>query len=265
MKGLFELAAGSIAGTNHLRTGKNNQDAYYSYITEEMAIAIVSDGCGSGKHSEVGAKIGVRLVAAAIERHLAQPSNHFWEEVRQEVLDQLETLVRGMGGNLSETVNDYFLFTIVGALILPSGVTTFALGDGAIALNEEILSLGPFADNAPPYLAYGLLERSASEWQFQIHHQLPIAEVSSILIGTDGVIDLIQGAEKNLPGKPEIVSTISQFWQEDRYFMNSDMVRRRLALINNEVIKPDWQNHQITKSLGLLSDDTTLIAIRKRS
>jgi hypothetical protein len=33
MNRLFELAAGSIAGTNHLRTGKNNQDAYYSYIT----------------------------------------------------------------------------------------------------------------------------------------------------------------------------------------------------------------------------------------
>ena len=41
------------------------------------------------------------------------------------------------------------------------------------------------------------------------------------------------------------------------------MIRRRLSLINREIIQPDWINKNLTKTVGLLPDDTTLITIKK--
>jgi len=52
----FEYASGSIIGRNHVLAGKNNQDAYHISVNERFIAVVVCDGCGSGKHSEVGAK-----------------------------------------------------------------------------------------------------------------------------------------------------------------------------------------------------------------
>ncbi len=263
---MFQLAAGSIAGTDHIRIGKNNQDAYYSLIFGETAIAVVCDGCGSGEHTEVGAKIGARLLVEAIAQilPLQLTINYCLVEAQKRVLFHLRNLAKAMGGHLGQTVNDHFLFTIVGVIITPTGAAVFSLGDGVIIINGKIIQLGPFPGNAPPYLAYALLDSSPDLWELQVHQQLPIDDIKSILIGTDGVNDLIRLAEQNLPGKTEKIGAISQFWEQDRYFHNPDIVRRRLALINSKVTKIDWENQKTIKAAGLLPDDTTLIAIRKQ-
>jgi hypothetical protein len=41
------------------------------------------------------------------------------------------------------------------------------------------------------------------------------------------------------------------------------MLRRRLALMNKEQSRPDWQRRHLEKDVGLLADDTTLIALRR--
>ncbi|HIK08772.1 MAG TPA: protein phosphatase 2C domain-containing protein [Oscillatoriaceae cyanobacterium M33_DOE_052] len=271
MKQLFELAPGSIGGTRSRRQGKNNQDAYYSRSGPDATVAVVCDGCGSGKHSEVGAKIGARLVVEAIARLLPNQSHtasDFWELVQQEVLLGMKTLALNMGGDRNsvaeDIVYDYFLFTIVGALITPEGATIFAKGDGVIFLNGEYIPLGPFANNAPPYLGYALISPESDRWQWEMLHAIPLESVQSILIGTDGVLDLMQLATTNLPGKPEAIGSISQFWAQDRYFQNPDMVRRQLHLINRELSQINWEQQEVNKQGGYLPDDTTIIAIRRR-
>ncbi|MEE3719346.1 protein phosphatase 2C domain-containing protein [Tumidithrix elongata RA019] len=281
MNSAFELAVGSVIGRNHLQVGKNNQDAYHTLRSEFGTIAVVCDGCGSGKHSEVGAKIGAKLTVQAIAAQLNRQATKgedeigesFWLTVQADLLLQLRNMLEAIGGLSGDIrkdsqaesaffsiINDYFLFTIVGVLITPKESITFAIGDGAIALNGEISEFS-FPNNAPPYLAYGLYRPDLVP--FQLHHHLATENLNSVLIGTDGVSDLIQAESKLLPNGKEVVGNIAQFWQQDRYFSNPDMLHRRLALMNHEVTKPDWQNQRLVKSAGLLPDDTTLVAIRR--
>jgi hypothetical protein len=266
----FEMAGGSITGRNHTVVNKNNQDAYFSISNNQYAIAVVCDGCGSGKDSEVGAKIGVRMIVEAIAQELdiqSELNKEFWQELKLDLLKKLKGIVDLLGGNssesLTEIINHYLLFTIVGVVITSTEAVTFSIGDGIIFVNGELSYRGKFADNAPPYLAYGLVRPDLIN--FQIHDRLPTSSVISILIGTDGVEDLMAAEFSSLPKKSELVGAVSQFWQDDRYFSNPDQIRRKLSQINHESIKPNWENRTFTREIGLLPDDTTLMVIRQKS
>ena len=247
----FECASGSMIGRNHVLAGKNNQDAFRVVRQKRYIIAVVCDGCGSGKHSEVGAKLGARMVIDAIadllNYDLVISDRKFWNTVQTNLLQKLKDFVTISNGDM-EFVNDYLLFTIVGVLITPSETVTFSMGDGAIAVNGKLNQIPVYPDNAPPYLAYDLYRPDAIS--FEIRDRLPTSEVESILIATDGIDDLIA------------VEVIGQFWQEDRYFKNPDALRRKLAMLNREETKPDWQRRELVKRSGALSDDTTIVVLR---
>ena len=263
----FEYACGSIIGRNHVLASKNNQDALRIVLWDNFVTAVVCDGCGSGKHSEVGAKIGSRMVTDAIadllNHGLAISEPDFWNVLKINLLQKLKDFVAIAYANHElasvvaihelplqmEFVNNYLLFTIVGLVITPSETVTFSMGDGAIAVNGKLIQIPAYPDNAPPYIAYGLYRPDAIE--FEIRDRIPTSELESILIATDGIDDLIA------------VEEVRQFWQEDRYFKNPDAIRRKLAMLNREDIKPDWNKRELTKRSGVLSDDTTLITIRR--
>jgi len=253
----FEYAFGSIIGRNHVLAGKNNQDAYQIIANEKFIIAVVCDGCGSGKYSEVGAKLGARLVIEEIANLLNQGINQdfqisnpeFWDLIKLNLLEKLKNLVTLTNGDL-EFVNNYLLFTILGVVIKDYETVTFSMGDGAIAINSKLTEIPAYPNNAPPYLAYGLYKPDAIN--FEIRDRLPTSELESLLIATDGIDDLVK------------VEDINQFWQEDRYFKNPDTIRRKLAMLNREEVKPDWNKREIIKRSGVLSDDTTLVVIRRR-
>ncbi|NET49269.1 MAG: protein phosphatase 2C domain-containing protein [Merismopedia sp. SIO2A8] len=285
----FEIAAGSVQGYTHVRQGQNNQDAFVwgtldngpgyeiddetnTKSLERTAIAIVCDGCGSCPASEVGAQLGARFLVDAIAQRLhhgdSVSDQAFWSDVQADVLQRLRSLTTSLNGNEVKAIQAYLLFTIMGAVIAPEATVIFGLGDGVFAINDEVQSTGPFVDNAPPYLAYQLMPEghtpfTPGELELTIHRQVPTPEVRSLLIGSDGVEDLRAIESSPLPGKTELVGHLSQFWLSDRYFKNPDTVRRRLALINRESIKPDWQQQQLAKQGGLLPDDTTLVVMRR--
>jgi hypothetical protein len=163
-----------------------------------------------------------------------------------------------MGPDYEQTLGDFFLFTIVGVVVTRTLALVFSLGDGLYVLNGSITRLGPFPDNTPPYLVYGLVESSLPPFfhdllTFQVHALCPAAAVESVLIGTDGVADLQRIADHPLPGSTELVGPLEQFWLEDRYFRNADLVRRRLARANI----------RLDDAGGELADDTTLVVLRR--
>jgi len=215
----FETACGSVIGTAHLRAGRNGQDGWaIEHDDAGRTVMVVTDGCGSAPHSEVGAKLGARIVA-------------------REILTQEWTRVAGaIGERLSSIdldVNDYLLFTIVGALITPEEVLVFHAGDGLFAINGEVHRLGPYDSNAPPYLAYSLV--NGVEPELTIAYRGPAAEVDSILIATDGAEPLVATGE------------LAEFV---RVSHNPDAIRRRLFLLTRP-------NH------ARLDDDTTIALARR--
>lgn len=279
MNEIFEIAGGSVIGREHRLAGRNNQDAYYWMKTDNLIIALVCDGCGSSQYSEVGARLGARLVAEVILKNASQLTSQstvtkddfsdFLEGVRREALAHLSVLAIAMGSDFKETINDYFLFTVLGAIMTPSITAIFSLGDGIYWINGQMFEIGPFENNEPPYLAYSLVNSSLGlppEFlQFQVQNILPTDQVQSLLIATDGIHDFVKSADKKMPAKEELVGPVSQFWQEDGYFANQDKIRRKLFLVNRDIVTYNRQEHQLVRENGLLRDDTTMVVARRRS
>ena len=113
MKGIFESAGGSVTGRNHIKAGKNNQDAYDIFSDDHCTLAVVCDGCGSCPHSEVGAKIGAKLWLTTLRQHLNQNKQINWPIIEQEMLQQLESIAKSLAVSQTfvDIIHNYFLFT----------------------------------------------------------------------------------------------------------------------------------------------------------
>jgi len=270
MNTVFDIAAGSVIGREHRRIGRNNQDAYVVQANFDRTIAVVCDGCGSCSHSEVGAQLGARWMMAYLDRQWQREASclsdpDFWQDLQQELLAHIRHLATGLGSDLAAIVRDYFLFTIVGAIITPETTVLFSLGDGVAMLNDEVLMQGTIANNRPPYLAYALFPDQfvLADIQFQIYRR-STATVNTLMIGSDGVQDLGKTLDSPLVNAALTPEIFQIFWQDDRYFRNPDQVRRYLARCNREMIHPNWQTQVLERQGGLLEDDTTLVLIKRK-
>lgn len=262
----FEVAAGSVAGRAHALSGRPNQDAFVVRAGADSIIAVVADGCGSAEKSEVGAWIGAHLLATEVSRANAGDLEDaaFWSAVQERSVAALRATAASMGGDLAETARRFFLFTIVGAIIVKERAAVFSLGDGLLAVNGEELQLGPFPGNAPPYLGHALLADARAAAPIVVHRTMPAAEVDSIVIATDGAADWNDVAGRTLPGTREVVGPLAQLWQEDRNFEHADALRRKLARMNRSSVRTLWDDKRVAKEPGLLEDDTTIAVIRAR-
>lgn len=289
---MFEIASGSVLGRDHVGPGKNNQDAVWverelgcasvdGRPLADQVVAVVCDGCGSGDHSEVGAKIGARLVTANLvqkirEKKFKAPSegasfgdgakllgsiNEFLRRVQDDVLAQIRVLALGMGGSLTATVQDYFLFTVVGAVVTQELAFVFGCGDGVAIMNGLDLKIGlKDGSNAPPYLGYHLVGQGRDN--LAVKGVLPLSEFRTLVIASDGLMDLFADQHAKLPGKTEKVGFVSRLWEDDRFFSNKDGLRRFLALANKTSESFDWKAQTVKREHGLLKDDTSVVVIR---
>ena len=263
MNGYFESAAGSVIGMRHLTAGRNNQDALRVTATSSATVAVVCDGCGSAARSEVGAWLGAELIASGIARrcHGARRfEKTVLEQVENELLDALRMMGARFGDDATRAVSESFLFTVIGAVVLAEETVIFAAGDGMFAINGEVVVIGPFAGNAPPYLGLALLERrSVPGAGLNILRRVPTAEVESLVIGSDGVGELVDG-DRIVPDLP----SFADFWDDDVFFQNPDALRRRLAKLNQPRRDIDWERRRVRKTAAVLDDDTSLVVIRRR-
>lgn len=273
-KSKWQIAAGTTAGKEHRLTNRNNQDALAVVSLPNVTVATICDGCGSEQYSEVGARIGAIILthelATSLNTTLAEADpegrhvKRALERATLSLLSQICLLAKNMGASFSLQMKNHFLFTVVGTIITPELTTIFSLGDGLFGVNGVIEKLGPFPGNYPPYLGYELVRGDDQpHFALQINRVIPTEDVQSLIIGSDGVFDLLDNAGRKLPGMNEILGPIDQFWSEDRYFTNPDNLRRRLTLANREMKTVDWANRRVETEHGLLNDDTTIVVIRR--
>lgn len=249
MSDTVQLAGASVAGRHHQLAGRNNQDAFAWERGREGLAAVVCDGCGSARHSEVGAQLCARLLArelaAGVDRGGDPADDGFWRAALDEVLAVLGRLARALGD-----VGEQLLCTAVGAVVTREAARAFSIGDGLIVWNGNPTVLGPFAGNAPPYLGYALLGGPPA---LVLHPPQAASELRSIALGTDGAAALLDLAAARFPGSDELVGPIESNWTDDRIFTNPDHLRRRLRRLARDV----------GREPGLLADDATLVVIRR--
>ena len=286
----FQFTAASVAGRDHLRVGRNNQDAWAVFHGRRALVAVVADGCGSAPHSEAGARLGARLLASALARRLEgganpieapseapgeapieAPIESLLEEARREVLSQLRAVALGLCPSsapdarlLLGQVRDHLLFTLVGAVVGPAETVAFALGDGLLEVDGRPLALGPFPGNEPPYLGYALLPEvlhgvPEAALRLQIVARLPTTSLRTLALGTDGACDLAAA------GAPP-----AALLDDGLLFRNPDALRRRLFLLAREspgAVRPaplaSPASPAPRATLASLHDDTTLVLIRR--
>jgi len=264
MNDTIAVAGGSVTGRHHRRADRGCQDAFAWQRAPGCIVAAVCDGCGSGRRSEVGAALGARLwtraVAARAGGDLGDPA--LWAAARADVVARLGDLADALGGDRVATVVEHFLFTTVVAAMTPRQAAVFALGDGLYAIDGDVRILGPFADDRPPYVGYDLLGAPPPATVLDVR---AAASVDSILLASDGVCDLLARADQpaGLGGAP--VGPLSQFWTDDQFVRNPDAVRRRLAVINQEVVRVDAARGVVERGGQPLADDTTIVVIRRVS
>src|SRR5438093_57688 len=71
----WRVAAASVCGTSHAKTGKPCQDTYrWAVLPEGTLVAAVADGAGSAAHAEVGAALATETAVDTLRARLAQLS-----------------------------------------------------------------------------------------------------------------------------------------------------------------------------------------------
>lgn len=285
----FEIAGGSVTGADHSLIGKPNQDAYYTLAHPDLLVGIVSDGCGdpASPYSEVGARLISRATAAQIMLFSYGGEHVLFSAIQDKIVNFINNCALSMAHvplnleldmDLSDklekakrkAITDHFLCTIVGFAITTVKAYFFSVGDGTIVVNGQEIKIGPFPNNAPPYIAYRLLDSSLislnpSLLNFNIVHTCNTNELESFLIGSDGAQEIQKQAGELMPDGKSYSGPLDQFWMNDNYFSNSQSINRRLYLMNKAKQTIDWENRTVQHRKGLLHDDTTLVVGRRKT
>lgn len=268
----FLIVGGSVTGVEHKRVGRNNQDSWAINANKSDLAAVVCDGCSSSPLSEVGANLMARFVSDK-----ALELTNGGQISALDILPQLEfetlEFVRGIAEKFryrkySQIIDTMFLSTILGVIIQEDQATIFALGDGIYSVNGivEVLNY----NNIPPYLGYKVypanFDVDISKINLQPMEIVPVKDLQSLLIATDGAQDIIEKSEGQLLGASaeEKIGGLEQFEKNGKYEKNLSLLQVRLNQMNLPRTVIDWDAQEVKKSDGILADDTTIILIKRR-
>jgi Protein phosphatase 2C len=192
----FVVAVGSVTGREHTRLHRNNQDGLAARVEPERILTAVCDGCSGGRSSEVGARLGAAWIVASLPRILADRPDEaeLASALADDLLDYLRQIAAGLGGS-PEVVRDYLLFTFLAAVIEPDRALVIGLGDGLFAADGERRVIDPGPDNAPPYLAYRLVDPALLTAPPDLTPRLHLraGTLDSLVLATDGAAALSPG------------------------------------------------------------------------
>lgn len=247
---------------------KNCQDAVYykTYQDDSLKqiIGVVCDGCGSSPYSEIGAHIIAKsilnnLIGRPIIRDTEESTIFYIQHVLRKlveydirmVIDVLDKYKKSETTS-PQTIYDYFLSTAVCFIVENDNTIIFSSGDGVYSVNGETTIIDQ--DNCPSYLAYGLiassLKQEPEKLDFTLNETLKTSDIQSLIIGTDGVGDIIKYKEESYIslGNTCYVDGLEQFTTKEIYRKKNSAIQKRLTVLSDK---------------GFLKDDTSMIVLIK--
>jgi hypothetical protein len=239
LSGAFVVAAGSVTGRDHRRAERDGQDGYAVLDGDELVAAVVTDGCSSGRASEIGARIGATWIAALVEQQAGFRRGDCVSaaaEVARELLLRLEVLARSLdaqGNVVPARVDEALLFTFLVAVVTRETTIIFGIGDGIVVVDDVVTVLDPGPQNAPPYVAYGLL---GARIEPRVHFLGRTRDVGVVAVATDGVVP--------------IAPSVADLAADPRFARNPSLLRKRLVVLSDR---------------GAFSDDATVAVVQRRS
>lgn len=147
-----------VIGSEHISQGKPCQDHALSGLHEQIAYAVVSDGCSSGGLTDVGSRLITLSTAAAIREHLNRDESGPGSLLAPiDVNGQQRNILSGIKEILRLKSSD-MLATSVYAYLSPSTGFVQVRGDGVVALvridGSITLIRYDWPNNTPFYPAY---------------------------------------------------------------------------------------------------------------
>ncbi len=173
------MFAATHIGREHLRIGKNNQDGVFT----SSRVGVVTDGCSSQPHSEVGAQLGARFLGQWLTSQ-AELTADLPHRATDALTGYLSQSVLALGPDVELILERYFLFTFLAALRIGDRGMIFGLGDGAFLVDDELVKIDSGPENAPPYCAYRLTN-SGSRPEAQSHFLGPARRLAVMTDGFD--------------------------------------------------------------------------------
>lgn len=246
----WKVVAGSATGTAHTETGTTCQDAFHWCSHQDWLVALVSDGAGSARFSDVGAQHAARriteeLIYAITHELTAENRNSvdYWQErIRLSIEATRISLIKTQAVE-NCSLRDFHA-TIVGAVAGPEFGMFFQIGDGAAAAaltatwDNPRLSLpenGNYADET-----YFFTEEC---WQEHLRFTVFSPALNYITLVTDGAMSFVVAS-----GRQTLAANF--ICPVTRYLENIDVETGTQALITT---LDDPKTYAIT------SDDKTLL------
>ncbi len=241
----WRACSGGVTGRDHRLVHRDGQDGHAVVMTSDVTAAIVTDGCSSGRASEVGARLGARWLAELITREAnvvehdeqrEQAAVSFAARVTSALIERVEIVARSLSrsGELDAAVaTEMLLFGFLAAAVVRDDFAiVFGVGDGFAWVDGEATVIDPGPENAPVYAAYGLFGRAIEP---RILHVSPASAVGTIAVGTDGVLPLLEDRE-----------AFGALVRDERLPFNPSLLRKRLLVLSDRALF--WDD----ASLGLV-------------
>jgi serine/threonine protein phosphatase PrpC len=199
----WTVNSATIIGRDHELTKKNRQDFLTTYVSHNTIIGVVCDGCGESQYSEVGASLIGTFVVNYFKLYTRQSlSIDFKQSLESCFSDFLFSLQRCLLLYANQQVLDqisflkeFMLSTCLFCVILEDKMIVGHCGDGVVINNDEIKNIDQ--KGKPEYIAYKnipkeVLETNPSELKFFEIEVLDLNKVNKIVIGTDGIVPIIE-------------------------------------------------------------------------
>ena len=227
----YKIVAASRRGRSHEHVGSFRDDDFAIHLIEDSpwSVITVADGAGSAKYSREGSRIAVEIVQNEFQRYLNpytiddlnndlakwqvgsqdevtvgiatklnQQFHHVYYEIYKSILNQIELQATDLGANTKD-FSTTLLVAVVCKLADKTFVSTFSVGDGAIALySESNLRLMNDPDGGEYAGQTRFLDRSIAQ---DFTNRLKIGcftDVDAILLMTDGISDPIFETDSGL-------------------------------------------------------------------